>query len=55
MHLTTSGVAALRHGRCEGCRLNLTPAALGAAREAPEDALLTCEECGRLLVRVEEA
>jgi predicted nucleic acid-binding Zn-ribbon protein len=49
------GVAALRHGRCEGCRLNLTPAALGEARAAPEDALLTCEECGRLLVRVEEA
>lgn len=49
------GVAALRHGRCEGCRLALTPVALAAAKAAPEDALLSCEECGRLLVRVEEA
>jgi predicted nucleic acid-binding Zn-ribbon protein len=24
-------------------------------RAAPEDELLTCEECGRLLVRVEDA
>jgi hypothetical protein len=49
------GVAALRHGRCEGCRLSLTPVDLAKAKAAPEDALLSCEECGRLLVRVEQA
>lgn len=49
------GVAALRQGRCEGCRLSLTPVDLAKARAAPDDALLTCEECGRLLVRVEQA
>jgi predicted nucleic acid-binding Zn-ribbon protein len=49
------GVGALRHGRCEGCRLALTPLDLDRVRSAPEDALLTCEECGRLLVRVEDA
>lgn len=48
------GVGALRHGRCEGCRLDLTPVDLARVKAAPEDALLTCEECGRLLVRVEE-
>ncbi len=49
------GVGALRHGRCEGCRLDLTPLDLARVRAAPEDELLTCEECGRLLVRVEDA
>jgi predicted nucleic acid-binding Zn-ribbon protein len=49
------GVGAMRHGRCEGCRLNLTPVDLARVRSAPDDALLTCEECGRLLVRVEDA
>lgn len=49
------GVGALRHGRCEGCRLDLTPADLAKAAAAPEDALLRCEECGRLLVRVDDS
>jgi uncharacterized protein len=48
------GVGALRHGRCEGCRLSLTPADLARVRTAPPDELLFCEECGRLLVRVED-
>lgn len=48
------GVGALRHGRCEGCRLTLTPADLARFHAAPPDELLRCEECGRLLVRVEE-
>lgn len=49
------GVGALRHGRCEGCRLALTPADMARVSAAAEDALLRCEECGRLLVRVEDA
>ena len=48
------GVGALRHGRCEGCRLSLTPVDLArVAASAPEE-LLRCEECGRLLVRVDD-
>jgi uncharacterized protein len=49
------GVGALRHGRCDGCRLELTPTDLVRVRAAAEDALLHCEECGRILVRVEDA
>ncbi len=48
------GVGALRHGRCEGCRLSLTPADLARANAAPADELVRCEECGRLLVRVDD-
>ena len=47
-------VGALRHGRCDGCRLDLTPVDLARAKAAAPDALLHCEECGRLLLRVEE-
>jgi len=48
------GAAALRHGRCEGCQLMLTPVDLARVAAAAEDELLRCEECGRLLVRVED-
>lgn len=48
------GVGALRHGRCEGCRLTLTPADLARFDVAPSDEVLRCEECGRLLVRVDD-
>lgn len=43
--------AALREGRCEGCRLELPPGDLSAARAAAPDQVVTCEECGRILVR----
>ncbi|MDR0483527.1 MAG: C4-type zinc ribbon domain-containing protein [Cellulomonadaceae bacterium] len=46
-----SGAAALRAGRCTGCGLELNPGDLDAARTAPADAILRCEECGRILVR----
>lgn len=49
------GAAALRHGRCEGCQLMLTPVDLARVAAAPEDEVLHCEECGRLLIRVEDA
>ncbi len=45
------GAAALKAGRCEGCRMQLTPADLAQALASPPDALVTCEECGRILVR----
>jgi predicted nucleic acid-binding Zn-ribbon protein len=44
-------VAELHDGRCSGCHLRLSNMALERARSAPPDALVECEECGRLLVR----
>jgi predicted nucleic acid-binding Zn-ribbon protein len=49
------GAAALRQRRCEGCRMELTPIDLGRIREAPEDEVLRCEECRRILVRTAES
>jgi hypothetical protein len=45
------GAARLVHGRCEGCRLELTGRELAHAASAPPDEVLRCEECGRILVR----
>lgn len=47
------GVGAVRlvGGRCDGCHLDLPPSDLAAARAAAPDAVLRCEECGRILVR----
>jgi predicted nucleic acid-binding Zn-ribbon protein len=53
-HHAGVGVGALRHGRCEGCRLTLNPSDLARFSSAPPDELLRCEECGRLLVRVDD-
>jgi uncharacterized protein len=50
-----TGAAALHQGRCEGCRLELTPTDLQRIRTAPEDEVLRCEECRRILVRVTES
>jgi predicted nucleic acid-binding Zn-ribbon protein len=44
-------VARLVGGRCDGCHLALAQTALERIRSAPPDALVECEECGRLLVR----
>lgn len=49
------GAAALRHRRCEGCRIELTPVDLGRIREAAVDEVLRCEECRRILVRTAES
>jgi predicted nucleic acid-binding Zn-ribbon protein len=49
------GAAALHRGRCEGCRLELTPTDLQRIRSAPPDEVLRCEECRRILVRVPES
>jgi predicted nucleic acid-binding Zn-ribbon protein len=45
------GAARLTGARCEGCHLEIPSAELEAVRRAPEDAVVTCPECGRLLVR----
>lgn len=45
------GAARLVGARCEGCHLEIPSAQLEAVRKAPPEAVVTCPECGRILVR----
>ena len=47
--------AALQQKRCSGCGLELGQAELSRIRSAPEDEVLRCEECRRILVRTAES
>jgi predicted nucleic acid-binding Zn-ribbon protein len=49
------GAAALRHRSCQGCNLTLNTVDLNAIRAAPEDEVLRCEECRRILVRTADS
>jgi predicted nucleic acid-binding Zn-ribbon protein len=49
------GAAALRRGQCQGCHLTLNTVDLNAIRAAPDDDVLRCEECRRILVRTAES
>ena len=49
------GAAALHRGRCEGCHLQLNTTDLNTIRDAPEDEVVRCEECRRILVRTAES
>jgi predicted nucleic acid-binding Zn-ribbon protein len=49
------GAAALRQRRCGGCQLELNAVDLGRIKAAPEDEVLRCEECRRILVRTPES
>ncbi len=49
------GAARLHQRRCEGCRLELNTTDLGRLRDAAEDAVIRCEECGRILVRTADS
>ncbi|WP_370097947.1 zinc ribbon domain-containing protein [Streptacidiphilus sp. MAP12-20] len=49
------GAARLFQRRCEGCRVELSITDLGAVRAAAPDALVRCENCGRILVRTSES
>lgn len=53
-HLGGQGAAALRGGRCDGCRLDLDQTAIEAIRAQPADEVVRCEDCGRILVRIPE-
>ncbi len=44
-------VARFHDGRCDGCHMQLSAVAVDQLAKAPDDAVVTCEECGRLLVR----
>lgn len=50
-----TGAAPLLQRRCDGCRLELNAVDLGRIKAAPEDEVLRCEECGRILVRTAES
>ena len=45
------GAARLVGGRCDGCHLTIPSMELDRIRHSPPDAVLHCEECGRILVR----
>jgi hypothetical protein len=51
----SSGAALLRRATCEGCHMVLAGTDLQALRQAAEDAVVTCPECGCILVRTEES
>jgi predicted nucleic acid-binding Zn-ribbon protein len=43
-------VAKLVAGRCTGCHLQLSTSEVDRIRHEPPDSVVTCEECGRMLV-----
>ncbi|MDA8062661.1 MAG: C4-type zinc ribbon domain-containing protein [Actinomycetota bacterium] len=45
------GAARLVGDRCAGCHLTLPATELDRVRHLPADAVVTCEQCGRILVR----
>ncbi|MFC2640932.1 MAG: zinc ribbon domain-containing protein [Propionibacterium acidifaciens] len=51
----SSGAAELRARRCGGCGLEIDPTELHAIAAAAPDAIVRCEECGRILVRTDES
>ncbi|GAB3859725.1 zinc ribbon domain-containing protein [Dactylosporangium cerinum] len=49
------GAAMLRHGRCEGCRIELSGGDRARVKAAAPDEVVRCEECRRILVRTAES
>ncbi|HTN56519.1 MAG TPA: C4-type zinc ribbon domain-containing protein [Microbacterium sp.] len=49
------GVGLLRAGICEGCRMVLSGTDITDIRKAASDEVLSCPECGAILVRTEES
>lgn len=49
------GAAELRARQCGGCRLTLDHAELAAIKTTPEEEVVRCEECQRILVRTDES
>ena len=51
----SAGAALFTRGTCEGCRMVLSGTDLQVIRNAAEDLVVTCPECGCILVRTEES
>jgi predicted nucleic acid-binding Zn-ribbon protein len=49
------GAARLYQRRCGGCQLGVPPNDLNRIRSAPENEVIRCEECQRILVRTAES
>lgn len=45
------GAAPLVGGRCSGCHLSLPATEVDRIKREPPDALIRCDQCGRILVR----
>jgi predicted nucleic acid-binding Zn-ribbon protein len=46
-----TGAARLVGGSCSGCHLSLPSMEVDRIRKAPADQVITCDQCGRILVR----
>jgi predicted nucleic acid-binding Zn-ribbon protein len=57
VRLQSGGLAAapLRQRRCGGCQLELNNVEMNRIKAAPDDEVLRCEECRRILVRTAES
>ncbi|WP_214466942.1 zinc ribbon domain-containing protein [Microbacterium flavescens] len=53
--LRSPGAAFLRARTCEGCHMVLSGTDLNVLRQTPEDTVVTCPECGCILVRTGES
>lgn len=49
------GAAELRQRRCTGCQLGIDNAELAVIASTPDDTVVRCEECSRILVRTPES
>ena len=45
-----SGAAQVDNGRCDGCRIELSPLDFDRWKAQPQDTFMACLECGRLLL-----
>lgn len=50
--LKGTGAARLIGNRCDGCHLELPSVEVDRIRHLPPDEVVTCDQCGRILVRV---
>ena len=49
------GASLLRSRQCGGCNMTLDASELSRIRSAPDDEVVRCEECQRILVRTDES
>jgi predicted nucleic acid-binding Zn-ribbon protein len=50
-----NGAGHLHRGTCESCRMVLSGTDMNKLRQAPDDLVVNCPECGAILVRTEES